>query len=166
MEIDFSATWKRQHCVLRLEGARTACRTKSSIEGAAVADIDVAGLRNARAAPCSASPGEQAKSDGAAMAQHWRKRPPKATAAWKRLEIALMECSSMRWTCTRISVPAESVCSSPNTSNSPLTIPFEMQCGGVTLVLMLVFSSEWPGLPVQARRYQQPLDWISTEHPI
>ena len=69
METDFSETWKRQHCVLWLEGARTAWRTKSCIWDAAVPDNKVAGLLNARAALCSASRDEQARSDGVAMAQ-------------------------------------------------------------------------------------------------
>ena len=67
MEIDFSATWKRQHCVLWLEGARTAWRTKTCIWDAAVPDNKVAGLLNAPAALSSALRDEQAKSDGVAM---------------------------------------------------------------------------------------------------
>ena len=69
MEIDLSATWKRQHCVLWLEGARTAWRTKSCIWDAAVPDNEAAGLLNARAALFSASPDEQANNDGVATAQ-------------------------------------------------------------------------------------------------
>jgi len=69
MEIDLSATWKRQHCVLWLEGARTAWRTKSCIWHTVVPDSDAAGLLIARAALCSASPDEQAGSVGVAVAQ-------------------------------------------------------------------------------------------------
>ncbi len=90
MEIDFSVTWKRQHCVLWLEGARTAWRTTSCICDAAVPDNEAAGLLNARAALCSASPDEQPNSDGVEMAQE-------AARINCRLEVigeALMRCSA------------------------------------------------------------------------
>ena len=81
----------RQHCVLWLDGARTAWRTKSCIWGASAPDVDAVGFLIARAALCSASPNEQASNAGVAVAQA-------AARSNSRLEVignTLMSCSGM-----------------------------------------------------------------------
>ena len=121
MEIDFSATWKRQHCVLWLEGARTAWRTKSCIWDAAVPDNKAAGLLNARAALFSSSPDEQANNDGVAMAQE-------AAISKCRLEViseAMMKCLDIGLSAVTMPGPALSVCSSPYTTGTRRSSAFE-----------------------------------------
>jgi len=121
MQIDFSVTWKRQHCVLWLEGARTAWRTKSCIWDAAVPDNEAAGLLNARAALCSASPDEQASNDGVATAQE-------AATSKRRLGViseGLMECLDIELCAVMTPGPAVSVCSSPYTPGTRRSGAFE-----------------------------------------
>lgn len=91
MEIDFSATWKRQHCVLWLEGARTAWRTKSCIWDAAVLDVGGTAALRARAALCSASLDEQAVNVGAAVTQAAATSNCRLDARWD----ATVRCSFM-----------------------------------------------------------------------
>ena len=69
MEIECSAIRKAQHCVLWLDGASMAWRTKSCIGKVAVPEDGIPGVLRPRAALCSASPDEQAVNVGGAVAQ-------------------------------------------------------------------------------------------------